>query len=111
MRRGRIHEMRGPGHLPKENIAAHGCQYQVALAHPAHEPVELLQPLPAVSVRLVLVGGLHGLLQLVVTGLGSRLAELRRAERDEAFAEPVRHEVVPIDVGPAHHPSPLRGCR
>jgi len=54
--------MRRSGYLadvyPRRGI---GRQHQVAWPHPAQEPVELFQPLPAVGVRLVLIRGLYGL--------------------------------------------------
>ena len=76
VRRGGLREVRGPGHLADEDAAMHGRQHQVAFAHPAQEPVELLKPLPAVGVRLVLVAGLHGLLQLVVANAWIDVAKL-----------------------------------
>ena len=100
---------RVPVTSPRIHTAVHGRQHQVARAHPAQEPVELLKPLPTVGIRLVLVPGLHRLLQLVVADTGIEVAELRSAERDEPFAQPVGHEVVAVDVRPTDHPGPLRG--
>ena len=77
--------------------------------HPAHEPIQLFKPLPAVGVGLVLIGGLHGLLQLVVTGTWIKAAKLRGAERDKLFTQPFRDEVESVDTGPADHPGPLSG--
>ena len=108
MRRGGVGEVRGPGYLAEVDLAVHGRQHQVACLHPAQEPVELLQPLRPVGIRLVLVGGLDRLLQLVVVGTRDqdRRAATRSARRSRRAA--IIHKVEPVDVGPAHHPA--RSC-
>src|ERR1017187_10198682 len=107
----RLSQMRRSRNFAEVDTAAHGCQHQVTFAHAAQEPVEFLKPLAAIGVRLVLVSGLNGLPQLVIVGTGIETAELRGAERDETVAKPFRDEVVAVDVGPAHHPRSLHGCR
>ena len=72
----RLREVCRSSDLTDIDAAAHGRQHQVALAHPAQEPVEFLQPLPAIGIRLVLVRGLHGLAKLVIVRPWIELSKL-----------------------------------
>ena len=87
----------------------HGCQHEVTFAHSADEPVQLFKALPAVGIGLVLIGGLHGLFQLVVTGFRIEVAKLRSTERDEPLRQPFWDQVEPVYAGSANHPGPSGG--